>query len=115
MNRNSTSIDLRHDEETNTYLLLPNGLGSIGTEIILAIADLTGTDPLEMKPLSNFLDADLADELFRADWQTGKEASFDYLGFHVTVSRSGEVLLKSNSAYSVWIDQNSTVNASWSS
>lgn len=114
MNRNATSIDLRFDDETNTYRLQPGGFDSIGTEIVIAIADLTDSDPLELEPLANHVNADLLDELFRSEWQSGHVVAFDYLGFHVTVERAGTVTFRPKTTYLVWVEENNIVCATWS-
>ena len=115
MNRNATSIDLHFDDETNTYRLQPGGYDSIGTEVVLAIADLTDSDPLELEPLASYVNADLLDRLFRPEWQSGEVVAFDYLGYHVTVEQTGTVTFRPNATYFVWVEENAIVGAMWSS
>ncbi len=114
MNRNATPIDLRFDDETNTHRLRPSGVDSIGTEIVLAIADLTDSDPLELEPLANHVNADLLDELFRSEWGSGEVVAFDYLGFHVTVEQTGTVTFQPHATYFVWVEENNIVCTAWS-
>ena len=99
--RKYTSFTLRHDEDTDTYRFKSSGRDSVGVEIVLAVAEITGTGPIELEPMADFVDTDLLDELFRDQRQQWEAVSFDYLGFRVTVYCSGEVVLQPDSGSEV--------------
>jgi len=70
---------------------------SISTDIILAVAEVSGSDPTELRPLNDVINVDALDSLFTPG-RPGNESdqiSFDYQGYRVTVYRDREILLQS--------------------
>lgn len=69
---------------------------SLATDIVLAVAEVTGTDPTELRPLHDVIDADALDRLFHQE-SSGAETdriSFNYHCYRVTVYRDSEILLQ---------------------
>lgn len=69
----------------------------ISTDIVLAVAEVSGRDPTELRPLNDVINADALDSLFTPE-RPGNETdqiSFDYQGYRVTVYRDREILLQS--------------------
>ena len=94
MDRKLTTIDLLYSERTDTYRFQCTGSGALGSEIVHALARLSGVHPLEMEPLENIVDSDVVDNLFSDEWRPEETISFEYLGFHVTASRTGDVTVR---------------------
>lgn len=89
----STQADLCYDARSDTYRFTATNRDSVGTDILLVIADITGIDPHKMGPMIEFVDEDGVEQLFDRDLPIQAELSFEYLDFHVTVDPSGEVSL----------------------
>lgn len=92
--------DVWYDAEAEAYKVDPATVREQGVSIsvILAVADVSGMDPNEQKPLNDVVDPEALDDLFaRAQESAGGETdcvSFTYSGFRVTVYRDGEVVLQ---------------------
>lgn len=56
-------------------------------QVILAVAETTGTDPLDLPPLYDTIDSDALDTL--ADDMTTGTISFTYVGYDITVHSDG--------------------------
>jgi hypothetical protein len=61
---------------------------SVSQEIIELVAESENTDPLELPPLSEAIDPDALDRLFR---NTSGHLAFEYQGHTVTVEGNGGV------------------------
>ena len=82
----------RYDPDTGTYHLRSDGAEQISTNIALAVAELTGVDPLEMEPLYHSVDPDILDGFVeRPPRSSTGQLSFDFQGYRVTVHADGHV------------------------
>ncbi|WP_276256725.1 HalOD1 output domain-containing protein [Halomontanus rarus] len=60
--------------------------------VVLAVADASGVDPLELPPLGDTIDPDALNELFMARSEsTVAKVTFEYAGYDVTVRGDGEI------------------------
>lgn len=73
--------------------------GAISERVVEAVADETGTDPLELDPLYRAVDPDCLDRIFRGDRSVaGRDArrlEFTFGGCRVIVSGDGSVAVSS--------------------
>lgn len=69
---------------------------TLSTDIALAVAEVSGCDPTELRPLNDFIAADALDQLFarRSQGDDSDRVSFSYQGYQVTVYRDREILLR---------------------
>lgn len=68
----------------------------LATDVVLAVAELSESDPTELPPLSDVIDADALDRLFGPghSGDGSDRVSFNYHGYRVTVCRDGEIMLQ---------------------
>jgi hypothetical protein len=68
----------------------------LATDVVLAVAEISESDPTELPPLSDVIDADALDRLFGPDHSGdgSDRVSFNYHGYRVTVCRDGEIMLQ---------------------
>lgn len=69
---------------------------SISEQVILAVAEATGTDPTQLGPLYDVIDPDALDQLFQRRSglpRAGSRVDFTMDGCEVTVHGSGKVVV----------------------
>jgi hypothetical protein len=69
---------------------------SLSTRIIFAVAEITETEPTELRPLNDVVDPEALDDLFeeRVAGNDTDLVAFNYAGVRVSVYRDGELLLQ---------------------
>lgn len=69
------------------------------TSLVMAVAEIAETDPLEQSPLNDVIDPEALDDLFHGGVESaGSEmdkVSFNYAGYRVTLHRDGEMIIQS--------------------
>lgn len=94
----SDTPDVGHDHDQRGRSFQANDPDKcLSTDIVLAVADVSGSDPTDLRPLNDVVNVDALDNLFASE-QSGVETdrvSFDYQGYRVTVYRDGEILVQS--------------------
>ena len=60
--------------------------------ILMALAEINDTSPLEFPPLHKSIDADTLDRV--VEYGPDATIQFTYNGYHVTVHGSGDIILK---------------------
>lgn len=69
------------------------------TLLVMAVAEIAETDPLEQLPLNDAIDPEALDNLFHGGiGSSGSEMdkiSFNYAGYRVTLHRDGEMIIQS--------------------
>lgn len=92
------ALSLEYDPDTETYRgHFDPTERKPSTVVVLAVATVTETDPLDVEPLNDCLDPDRFDGLFAPTHdgtpRTGGQVTFSYAGYEVTVDSAGEVIL----------------------
>lgn len=68
------------------------------TCLVMAIAEIAETDPLEQPPLNAVIDPDALDELFHggvsSEGSDMDKVSFNYHGYRVTLHRDGDMIIQ---------------------
>ena len=60
--------------------------------VVSAVADATGTDPLELPPLSNVINPEALNDLIGTGRSSSLQSvSFEYAGYDVVVSGTGDI------------------------
>lgn len=80
--------------------------------VIIAIADVTGEDPLELEPLYSAIDPDALNNLFtstRLPRHNGS-VSFNYHGFQVTINADGHGFLSEQDESHISLSQQTEEN-----
>ncbi|WP_254768290.1 HalOD1 output domain-containing protein [Salinilacihabitans rarus] len=60
------SPDLKYDADAEAYVLVPSPEADVSVELVLAIAEITDRDPLEMRPIYECCDPETIDALCAA-------------------------------------------------
>ncbi|WP_164974731.1 HalOD1 output domain-containing protein [Halegenticoccus tardaugens] len=71
--------------------------GEVSVDVVTAVAEVIGDDPLEMKPLRDVLDPDALDELIRSMADTEGTVSFELAGCEVSVRGDGGIVVYDDS------------------
>lgn len=68
--------------------------GSLATTLVSLVADVSGTDAVDLPPLATVVDPDALGELVDGPSATRSlTVSFDYAGYHVVVHGNGRINL----------------------
>lgn len=93
-------LDIRpeYDAESGTYRVrFDSDEYELSTVVVLAVAAVSGSDPLTLPALNDCLDPTCLDGLFapkeNGTPRTGGRVTFTYIGYELTVDSSGEVVL----------------------
>lgn len=83
-----------HDDQVSVFQVDDLEQG-VSTDVVLAVAEVSGSDHTELQPLNEVINVDALDRLFtqRTPDNENKRVSFSYQGFQVTVYADGEILL----------------------
>lgn len=93
-----SALDIEYNSETGTYQMHFSSTDySSSTAVVLAVAAVTETDPLDLGSLNDRLDPECLDGLF-APQQYGTpraegQVTFQFSGYEVTVHSDGVVVL----------------------
>ncbi|MFP8958258.1 HalOD1 output domain-containing protein [Natrialbaceae archaeon A-CW3] len=91
----------KHDSSPSTTLSTTWDRSSTNSPVfavVSGIAEATGTDPLELPPLSNAIDPDALNTLVAARPSTTlQQVTFQYAGYEVVVDGDGEVRITADS------------------
>jgi len=92
------SLDLEHDSDTGTYRFQFDPTEcEPSTAVVLAVAAVTETDPMDMASLNDCLDPGCLDRLFAPKQdgtaRTGGQVTVAFAGHDVTVHSDGTVVL----------------------
>ena len=63
--------------------------------VVSAVADVEGTDPVELPPLYDAIDPDSLNKLFASGSESVNRISFDYAGYSIVVEATGTVRVRS--------------------
>ncbi|MFC6824599.1 HalOD1 output domain-containing protein [Halopelagius fulvigenes] len=75
-------------------LLSQSTRGSLATTLVSLVADVSGTDAVDLPPLAAVVDPDALGSLVDGPSAVeGLTVSFDYAGFHVVVHGNGRIHL----------------------
>ncbi|WP_311173519.1 HalOD1 output domain-containing protein [Halobellus ordinarius] len=101
-------IEINRDEQVRVFRADDPEQG-VSTDIVLAVAELSGSDPTELRPLNDVIDADALDSLFsrKHPGSENDRVSFNYQGYRVTVYRDGEIMLQPRGGIDAKIEDNS--------
>lgn len=72
---------------------------TISCQVVEMVADARGVDPLELPPIYEAIDPDFLDGRFAPSSAHGPEfgeVAFTYIGYEITVSYDGEVVIMLN-------------------
>lgn len=94
----SLDLDLEYDSDTGTYRVHFDSTGyKPSTSVVLAVAAVTETDPLELASLNDCLDPECLDGLFAPKHdgtaRTGGHLTVTFADHDVTVHSDGTVVL----------------------
>lgn len=105
-------IEVGYSEQTESYTVeYDRDVGqSIGTCVVLGVAEVSGIDPVELQQLNSVVDAEALDALFDHSRQgsSSDHVSFNYHGYRVTVYRDDEILLQPHQHTDPWSPESGT-------
>lgn len=91
-------IGIEYNEQMDSYTVeYDRDVGqNIATCVVLGIAEISGTDPVDLQQLNSVIDAEALDDLFDHSRQgdPSDNVSFNYHDYRVTVYRDDEILLQ---------------------
>lgn len=79
-----------HDSETTPLEAHSTESGSIGTDVVLAVAAVTGTDPMKLPRFAEAVDPDALEELL-GSCDGSVSVSFTYANCEITVDEGRNV------------------------
>ncbi|MFC4440133.1 MULTISPECIES: HalOD1 output domain-containing protein [Natrialbaceae] len=69
--------------------------------VVSAVAEISGANPFELPPLNNVINAEALNDLVASERHSGLESvSFEYAGYDVVVTGSGDVKVTSTASSS---------------
>lgn len=95
---NRLDISPEYDADSGTYVVrFDSDEYELSTMVVLAVAAVSGRDPLTLPALNDCLDPTCLDGLFapkeNGTPRTGGCVTFEYIGYEVTADSRGEVVL----------------------
>ena len=84
--------DGQHRDERGVHRYAAGSEEELSTQIVLAVADVTGEEMTALPPLMSTVDPGALDTLFVSD-QPGVRIEFEYAGCEVVVDRGREILV----------------------
>lgn len=90
------SVEPKFDSRSGGYWIDfdPHSSWPVSTAVVLALSSLTGTEPTEMRPLNDLVDADSLNAHVRGR-ERNAELSFDFHGYLVSVRGDGRITFDS--------------------
>lgn len=88
-----SSPQLERRSDGATYLSDWRVAESIGTAVVMSVADSTGRNPTELPALSTAIDPDALDQLLDG-LRESVEISFEYAGCDVSLKGDGELVIR---------------------
>lgn len=66
---------------------------SVVNEVVDAVADVDGIDPVEIDPIYEYIDPEILEKLAEQDKKSGWKFTFQYSDHQITLTSNGQILV----------------------